>query len=269
MKKWAMIAIIASTLTLAACSSDTSDPVTDAFKGQSAEQIFKAGEQSLVKKSYKDAIKHFEGLAALYPFSDYQEQAQLDLIYSYYMDQDYDSAAAASERFIHLYPRSEHVDYAYYMRGLSNFSVDRGFGFKLVNIDLSKRDLSSTKESFNDFSELVNLYPNSPYAPSARARMIFLRNLLASHEVAVAQYYLKHQTYVAAINRANNVVQHYQQAPSAIQAFYILAQCYYATGLTQQADEIRRIMALNYPDSPEYKALIQAHPSTSSTPSKD
>lgn len=260
MKKWAMVAVLASTMTLAACSSDTSDPVTDAFKGQSAQQIFKSGEQSLAKKSYKDAIKHFEGLAALYPFTDYQEQAQLDLIYAYYMDQDYESSGAAADRFIHLYPRSQNVDYAYYMKGVADFSIDRGFGSKLINLDLASRDLSTTKQAFNDFSQLVTLYPNSVYAPAARARMVYLRNLLANHEVEVAGFYMKHKAYVAAINRANYVVQHYQEAPAVIPALGILTTAYYDLQLNNQAKESMAILALNYPNSSVYKNLKKKYP---------
>lgn len=267
MKKWAMAVLLAGTISLAACSSDTADPITSAYKGQSAEQIFKGGEQSLAKKSYKDAIKHFEALAALYPFSNYQEQAQLDLIYAYYMDQDYPSSQAASDRFIHLYPRSPNVDYAYYMKGLSDFSIDRGFGTKLVNLDLASRDLSSTKDAFNDFSQLVQLYPNSKYAPAARGRMVYLRNLLATHEVEVATFYVKRKSYVAAINRANYVVQHYQEAPAVIPALGILAQSYYALGLTDQANQTMAILALNYPNTQVYKTLLKAHPQPVSTAS--
>lgn len=260
MKKWVMVGLLAGTLSLAACSSDKANPISDAFKGQSAQQIFDQGEKSLAKKSYKDAIKHFEGLAALYPFSDYQQQAQLDLIYAYYMDQDYPSAQAASDRYIHLFPRSPHVDYAYYMKGLSDFSIDRAFGSKLVNLDLASRDLSTTKQAFNDFSQLVELYPDSPYTPSARARMIYLRNLLATHELEVASFYMKHKSYVAAINRANYVVQHYQQSPAVIPALGVLANAYHKLELNKQADQITAILALNYPDSSVYKQLLKEYP---------
>ncbi|MBY0545388.1 MAG: outer membrane protein assembly factor BamD [Gammaproteobacteria bacterium] len=266
MKKWAIATLLAGTVSLAACSSDKTDSATDAFKGQSAQEIFQKGDQSLAKKSYKNAIKNFEGLAALYPFSDYQEQAQLDLMYAYYMDQDYDSCGAAADRFIHLYPRSANVDYAYYMKGISDFSIDRTFGSKLANLDLSSRDLSTTKQAFNDFSQLVTLYPDSIYAPSAHARMIYLRNLLANHEVEVATFYMKHQAYVAAINRANYVVQHYQESPAVIPALGILATAYHKLQLNDQAAQITAVLALNYPNSTVYKDLMKAYPSIKTNP---
>lgn len=62
----------------------------------------------------------------MYPFSDYTEKSQMDLIYAYYKNEDYPAAAATAERFIHLYPRAKNVDYAYYMKGMANFQQTRG-----------------------------------------------------------------------------------------------------------------------------------------------
>jgi outer membrane protein assembly factor BamD len=255
MKRWAAGALVLSLMSLAACSTSTSDPITDAFKGQSEQQIYTGGTQALAKKNYSSAVKHFEALGALYPFSDDQEQAQLDLIYAYYMDQDYDSSAAAADRFIHLYPRSTHVDYAYYMKGMASFSVNRGFATKFVNLDLAERDLSATKGAFEAFQDLLQLYPDSPYAASARGRMVYLRNLLAAHEVEIANYYFKRKAYVAAINRANKVVQHYQQAPAVVPALGLLVESYQALKLNDQANQTLAILQLNYPDSAVYKQV--------------
>ena len=44
-------------------------------------------------------------------------------------------------------------------------------------------------------------YPDSAYAADAKARMVQLRNLLARHEINVANYYFKRGAYVAATNR--------------------------------------------------------------------
>ena len=42
------------------------------------------------------------------------------------MNGDHASAEAAADRYIHSYPASPHVDYAYYMRGLSNYYQNMG-----------------------------------------------------------------------------------------------------------------------------------------------
>lgn len=240
---------------MTACSMDVKSPA-DKYKGQSAETIFNGGEQSLAKESYKDAVEKFEALDILYPFSNYEEQAQLDIIYAYYKSGDYPGASAAATRYTHLYPRSEHVDYAYYMKGIADYSQNRGLGSSMFHLDLSKRDIGSTKDAFNDFSELITRYPHSVYVPDARGRMIYLRNVMAQYELNVAEYYYDRHAYVAAANRANNVVQHYQEAPAVIPALGIMVQSYRALKLDEPANKALAVLAYNYPDSDVYKKLM-------------
>ncbi|MBS0359150.1 MAG: outer membrane protein assembly factor BamD, partial [Proteobacteria bacterium] len=90
-----------------------SDKISSTYQGMTAEQLFQSGEVSLAKRDYSTAAKQFEALEAQYPFGKYAEQAQLDIIYAYLKSDQQASAVAAADRFIHLYPRSKFVDYAY------------------------------------------------------------------------------------------------------------------------------------------------------------
>lgn len=234
------------------------EPLTaELYKGQDAAQIFKKGETALVKADYPEAIRHFEALDALYPFSEFEEQAQRDIIYAYYKSPDYASAGAAAVRYIHLYPRSKHVDYAYYMKGMSNFNQDRGLIQRYVDVDLSKRDPGMSKQAFADFSELIRRFPESPYAPDARNRMVYLRNLLAQQELNAAEFYFQQGSYVAAINRVNYILSSYQRAPQVIPGLGIMVRSYQALGLNRLADQTMSILALNFPDSEVYQKLVK------------
>lgn len=264
MQKYLRALVLSCTIALVACSTE-SETASDVFKGQSAEQIYHSAEKALSKKSYKEAIKDFEGLSALYPFSEYEPQAQLDVIYAYYMAQDYLTAAAAADRYTRLYPRAEHVDYAYFMKGMSQYQTNRGFASKYFNLDLAQRDLVNAQQAFDDFNRLIQLFPDSKYVPNARARMINLRNLMALHEVEVAQYYMNHNAYVAAVNRANYVVEHYQTSPAVISALGILVQAYRALGMTDIANQTLAILAYNYPNSEVYQQLAGPGPQLHAT----
>lgn len=225
------------------------------FRGQTAEQIFKKGENLIVDKKYTAATKPLEALNALYPFSPYQQQAQLDLMYAYYKADDFASTAIAAERYIHIYPRDKNVDYAYYMKGMAHFSQDRGMIQRYVNIDVSKRDLAPAKEAFSDFAELIRRFPASSYAYDARERMIFLRNMMAKHEYDVAELYFRREMYVAAQNRANYVVRHYQQSPEVIPALGLIVETGRKIGLNDLSEQSMKILAYNYPDSKTYQDL--------------
>ena len=58
----------------------------------------------------------------MYAIRSYYEQAQLEIAYAYYKYDEPDLAIAAADRFIKIYPRHENVDYAWYLKGLVNYS---------------------------------------------------------------------------------------------------------------------------------------------------
>ena len=250
--KWLLVIGLAGSL-LAACSTPT-DP-TEKFKNKTAEQIYQGGEVALAKGRESTAIEHFEALDALYPFGANAEQAQLDLMYAYYQSGDNASASATAERFIRLYPRSVHADYAYYIKGLADFDQDRGWFQRYLPTDLSQRDPGTMSQAFDDFNALLKIYPDSVYAPDARQRMIYLRNLFAEHNLHIAQYYFRRAAYVAAANRANYVVQHFDGTPQVEDALGIMVRSYRKLGLQVPEQQALSVLQLNYPNGSVLKNL--------------
>lgn len=246
--KYFIYSVLLSSFTFLAGCGTTTDPA-EMYKDESAEQIFNGGEAALRGKDYKEAVKHFEALDAQYPFGRNAEIAELHIIYAYYMSGDYLSAEAASDRFIHSHPTNPHVDYAYYMRGLSNYFQNMGIFERIFSIDFATRDLTQVKKSFTDFSELVTRYPDSYYAPAAHQYMVYLRNVLADHQLQVAQYYYDHQAYVASANRASLVVEYYQGAPAVPYALVMMAKSYDHLQMTGLHDQVVAVIRYNYPDS--------------------
>lgn len=242
-KKSILLALLSS---LYGCATTTPDP-TAVYRGQTAEQIFICAETALVKGNYTTATQRLEALDTLYPCGKYAERAQLDIIYAYYKTGDMIAAAAAADRYLQLYPASPYADYAYYMKGVSNFEQDRGCLQRYFPTDLADRDPGTSRQAFDDFRQLICLYPDSQYVCDARQRMIYLRNLLARYEMNIARYYYCRGAYVAAINRASNVLQHYQQSTSTPCALQLMANAYCKLGLTSQANEALSVLHCNYP----------------------
>jgi len=115
---------------------------------------------------------------------------------------------------------------------------------------MTKRDPGAARDSFNEFAQLTTRYPNSRYAPDAKARMIYLRNLLAANEIHVADYYLRRQAYVAAANRGRYVVENFQGTPSVGDGLAVMTEAYQHMGLNELADSSLETLKLNYPDHP-------------------
>jgi outer membrane protein assembly factor BamD len=252
-----VFSILGISLLMAGCSSLTSNapPPEVVYKNYSAEQLYMSGHAALVRRNYGSAIRYFEGLDSLYPFDPYTEKGDLDLIYAYYQSDDYPSTVAAANRFIRLFPRDEHVDYAYYMRGLADFYQSRTFFQRYLPLNLAERDLSNAKLSFSDFRDLIHFFPHSIYAADARLRMIYLRNLFSLHELDIADYYMERKAYVAAANRATYIVQHFQRTPQVEPALAILVRANRALGLDESANNALRVLQLNFPNSPELRGL--------------
>ncbi|MFC3908477.1 outer membrane protein assembly factor BamD [Legionella dresdenensis] len=252
MKRIQAITLAAVVVSLTACSwwnkdEDDSSP----FKGMTAKQLYTESKAALKSGEYDSAAKRLEAMESMYPFSEYAEQAQMDLVYAYYKKEDYASAAATAERFIHLYPRAKNVDYAYYMKGLANFQQPRGTFANYLPMDESWRDPGTQAQAYADFSMLVERFPQSRYKPNAQQRMLYLRNMFAQHELNIAKYYFKRKMYVAAAERAGFLVKTYQQAPSAQEALIIMYQANKALGLNKAADDALAVYKATYHSMPQ------------------
>ena len=236
--------LLLSVLFLGGCSSNDED-----LNFSTEEALYKAGVKSLEISNWPRSIAIFQQIEAAYPFGQYTAQSQLELIYAYYRNSEPEAARAAADRFIRLYPDNANIDYAYYMKGMSFYSEDARILGRYMPTDPSKRDPGKARESFADFAQLISRYPASPYAPDARARMIYLRNLLAASEVNVAEFYITRQAFLSALNRARYVVENYQGAPVVPRALEIMVEMYLRMGLNDLADTSLAILKANYPDS--------------------
>lgn len=232
---------------------------TDPTVGWSAQRLYEEGKASLDKGSYEDALRFYQKLETRYPFGSYATQAQLDSAYAYYKQNEPASSVAAADRFIKLHPQHPNVDYAYYMKGLSQFEQGRGFVDQLLSLDPSERDPGLALQSFEAFGQLVERFPNSKYAEDARKRMLYLRNNLAKHELNVANYYMRREAFVAAANRARFVVENYDTTPSVPDALVIMAKAYKVMQMDDLSADAVRVLKLNHPEHPgigEVEALL-------------
>ncbi|HQS82491.1 MAG TPA: outer membrane protein assembly factor BamD [Thiobacillus sp.] len=245
--------LLAAALTLGGCG--LLPEIKDETAGWSAQRIYAEAKDNLNNGNYERAVKLFETLESRYPFGRYAQQAQLEVAYAYYKDNEPISAIAACDRFIKLHPNHPNVDYAYYLKGLANFNDDLGLLGNLVNQDLSERDPRAARDAFLAFKELVTRFPESKYADDATARMKYLVNALAGNEVHVAKYYLKRKAWVAAANRAKEVLKTYPEAPALEEALAIMVVAYDKLELTDLRDDAQRVLTLNFPDSQYAKGV--------------
>jgi len=244
-----LLLTIGTILLLASCGWFSGGEEEDEFANLSTEeQFYRQAFDQLNAQNFRSAIRTYQALESRFPFGRFATQAQIELVYAYYRNSDLEASIAAADRFIRLNPEDANIDYAYYMKGLASFAADRSFIDRFFPTDPSKRDPAQARESFAQFSQLLALYPDSPYAADARARMVFLRNSLAAHEIHVANYYIERRAYVAALNRGKYVVENFQSTPSVSDAMAVMVESYLRLGLNDLADTSLELLRENYPE---------------------
>ena len=255
-----VLAVLLLALSMSACSMFKSKQQT--IDTMPLEMLYDNAHTSLQHADYAAASRAYERLIARFPSGPYNEQAQLDLAYSQYKDNLPDEALSTVNRFIKTFPTHKHVDYAYYLRGLINFDRTGSLIDRLITRTGSeaRRDQGYNLQSFDDFSELSRRFPDSAYAADARQRMIYLRNVLAQYEINVAEFYLRTKAYIAAADRSQYVIEHYQQSPQTGDALAILTRSYLALDQNELAEQTRQVLAMNYPDHPYLSDEKWPHP---------
>jgi outer membrane protein assembly factor BamD len=255
LKTFMQYAVFTLALLLSACGS--LGEKADETKGWSPEKLYAEAKDELKAGGYEKAIKYYEKLESRYPFGKFAQQAQMDIAYAYYRQNDQAQCLAAVERFIRLHPNHPSVDYMYYLRGLANFNDKKSLFDFISRQDPTERDPKAARAAFEAFKQLVERFPESQYAEDSRDRLKYLVEAMAQYEVHVASYYLMKGAHLAAVNRAQVVIRDYPASPSVRNALRIQIQAYNAMGLTDLRDDAERVFQLNYQVSSTVRASDQ------------
>ncbi|MGM0614534.1 MAG: outer membrane protein assembly factor BamD [Pseudomonadota bacterium] len=244
-------ALALSLALLAGCASNDTAEEEGKYDALAERELYESARDALDRNILPTAIERLEALDTRFPFGAHAEQAQIELIYAYYENGNWEEARAAASRFIRLHPDHPEVDYAYYVRGLSAWQAGRFSLERLRLIDISKRDVGATRDAYNDFRELIQRFPNSEYAADAQQRIVYLRELLARHELHVADYYLRRGAYVAAVERGRWVVENYPASNASEDALAAMIEGYMGLGMDDRVEEVLEVLRNNNPDHPQ------------------
>lgn len=232
---------------LAGCASKEEDLGLDKTP---ADQLYNEGLVSIQAGKRQDAVKKFEDIDRLHPYSELAKKAVLMQAYTQFERGSYVEAITAAKRFVTIYPGSPDAAYAQYLIGESYFR----------QIPDVSRDQERTNSALSAFAELVQKYPQSPYADDARKKILTIKDQLAGKEMDVGRFYLRKGQYLAAINRFKVVTTEFQTTRHIEEALARLVEAYYALGVVNEAQTAAAVLGHNFPDSPWYKdsyALLQ------------
>lgn len=233
--------LLFSTAVLAAGCSNRDERFQ--YVEEPVEVLYNQAIRNLEIKRYALAINFFDEVERQHPYSVWARRAMLMSAYAHYQSNDYPEAIAASERFIALHPGNKDTAYAYYLIAVSHYEQILDVG----------RDQEETREALASLQEVVRRYPGSPYARDARLKLDLVYDHLAGKELAVGRWYLRHNHYVAALNRFHTVIDRYQTTSHVPEALHRMVEAYTALGLTDEAKRVAAVLGHNYPGARWYE----------------
>ena len=205
--------------------------------------IYGKAETLVDQGDYKEAARQYEQVDINHPYSQEARRAIVMAAYAYYRSGQYEDAVSAADRYLTIHPGTQEADLAQNIIGMSYYQ----------QVLDPKRDQTYARRSLAAYDTLLQRYPNSRYAPEAANRVRILRDLLAANEMTVGRYYLRHDNYLAAINRFRTVVTEYQRTEQVEEALMRLTEAYMALGIVNEAQTAAAVLGHNFPDSRWYK----------------
>lgn len=230
-------AFLACVLLLAGCANK------EEYIEKPVEELYNTAYDLFEQQSYKSAAKAFAEVERQHPYANWAVKAQLMAAYCYYSANAYGDAIETLQVFLQLHPGHPNVAYAYYLLGLCYFS----------QIPILQRDQKVTEDALGTFQEVLNRFPDSPYAKDAKIKIFMLQDHLAGKEMDVARTYQARNHHIAALRRFQSVVKTYGSTSYAQEALYRVVECSIALQLKDQVQVYLAILGHNAPASSWYK----------------
>ena len=233
------------TISLSNCSNVEKEkkiPISEKNLQSQMIDFYEKGIVALEEGDYLFAAKNFGAAETIFPLSNWAPKAILMSSYSFYSGNYYGDAISELKKFILLYKNHKDLPYAYYMLGICYYEL-------IVD---EVKDLEPIENSKKYFNILIDNYPNTDFALDAEFKIRLIRNVLASKEIYIGNYYLEKKKWVAAINRFKFIIDNYQDTQYLPEALHRLVEINYILGLESEAMQYASVLGYNYLSSEWY-----------------
>jgi outer membrane protein assembly factor BamD len=226
-------------LFLAACSS--SNP----YQGMDEQQMYAYARQKFEDHDWDRTIQTLDRFFASYGGSTLSDSARMLQADAYFGKGDYLTARSEYQRFLDRFPGSDQAPVA-------------ALGMCRALVELSpipQRDQEYTQEAIVACRNVVADYAGTEQAQQAGKMVNDMRVKLAEKEYLNAEFYFRRDLYDSAIKYFDFVAQLYPEteyAPKALKGIYDSNK---AIGYDDLAEDARKKLLEQYPDSPEAASL--------------
>ena len=236
-----LLAGLAGLVMLSGCGAK--DPDIATLSSRSDRVIWEAGSEAMDKKHWDNARQHFRRIIEGFPQSEYGPPARLAMGDAYFQEggvASYILATAAYREFLRIFPSHPRADYAQFQAAESAFAQRHG----------PDRDQTQTFNALEEYERLLDLYSETEYVETARARIQVCRQSLARAEFLAGYFYQRtRKVYRAAIARYEGLLEEYPDYEQIDEVLFRLAQALSAQKrLAEALPQLGRLLE-EYPDS--------------------
>ena len=241
MKISRVLILIAFSMLLFGCSKSAVKPAgTEEFN---AERSFDKANKLVESKEYDQARTIFLEIKNRDLTKKYAPLAQLRIADSYAKDGEPELAVAEYRKFLEIYPDHQHAVYAQYQIAMIYFG----------QIESPERGYGGAARALAEFEKLKRDYPRNPYKDLIDIRIEKCRNTMADYEYLVGEFYMKKNSYGAAIDRFETILKKFPDYKKEDRVLLQLGAAYRGAGQKDKSESCLNRLIEKYPGSPLVK----------------
>lgn len=245
------LVLMLTALLMLACGGTKRETLQDRLQaGKLAPlEIYQEGISQMAQRDYQQARQWFRVIETHAPNSPFFSDAKLRIADTYFFDKmaTYIEASVEYRSFLTHFPNHRMADYATYQYAMCFFT----------EIERADRDQTSTWTAYTEFNNLIDKFPNSPYAEKAREKIELCQLRLADHEFAVGYYYYRRGRGFeqSAELRLKRVLNNYEGQYDELKTFFFLAETLWRRQKYAEAAVYYNALNRDYPDS-DYQPFV-------------
>lgn len=185
---------------------------------------------------YDAAIETFQSIIDNYPFSEFEEKAQLKIADAYFDDERYEEALAYYQDFSDQHSTDPRAPLAMLRAAQCHYE-------QIESID---RDQGAARKASEALEVLIQTHPYAEETRQGEQMLVELRTRLARNMLHIADFYLERGHWQSAASRYRRVLDEYPGLGLDARALYRLGLCLEQMKREDEALRLYHVVVENY-----------------------
>ncbi len=219
------------------------DPGADAQASyEKALLAFRRGDCLSAEPQFREIRKEF-------PYSRFAALSELRVADCLFKDEKYPESIQMYRQFVRARPSHPEMPYARFRIAEAYFKqVPTGW---FMTPPSYQRDLTAARDSLVQLRRFIVDYPDDDRVPEAQQLIEQCMDLLAQHELWVAEFYLKRDAYPGVIARLKGMLASYPGTSVEPKALLLLGETYLKADDPESAKQTFIELVQRHPESPQ------------------